>query len=97
MTLSLKGLPKLEYVAFEGNPVEETIPMFKYYIANELPKVKYLDWTQISKDDRTKGMTLDLSNTWKGKNDITARCKHPHTQKTHGSLFIFLFIIIIIF
>ena len=83
ITLHLKGLQKLEYVVFEGNPVEETIPMFNYYIINELPKVKYLNWTQVSKDDRTKGMTLDLNNTWKGKNDITAKGKHTHTYITH--------------
>ena len=77
----LKSLQKLEYVCFKGNPVEQAIPMFKCYIANELPKVKYLDWIQITKEDRERGESLDLNETWKSKND-------PFIRSTTHSIFI---------
>jgi Leucine-rich repeat (LRR) protein len=36
--LPIKKLTKLEILSFDGNPVEEKIKFFKFFIINELPK-----------------------------------------------------------
>lgn len=76
----LKSLQKLEYISFKGNPIEQTIPMFKCYIANELPKVKYLDWIQLTKEDHERGVSLDLNDVWKSKNDPFIRSNIQYSQ-----------------
>lgn len=61
----LKQLSKLEYLSFEGNPIERSIPSFRHYIAYELPKLHFLDWVQITKEDRATAAELAAKGTWK--------------------------------
>jgi hypothetical protein len=46
----LKRLPKLEFLSFDGNPIEESIFQFRGFVVNEMPKLKYLDWDAITKE-----------------------------------------------
>jgi len=64
----LRKISKLEYLSFEGNPVETSIPEFRSYIAYELPKLKYLDWEQITKEERQKGVQMEKQKVWEAKN-----------------------------
>jgi Leucine-rich repeat (LRR) protein len=48
----VKQLPKLEFLSFLGNPVEDKIKEFRAFITNELPKLKVLDWEFITKEVR---------------------------------------------
>lgn len=46
----LKKLPKLELLSLSGNPIYDKIKELKYFLINELPKLKYLDWEPVTKD-----------------------------------------------
>lgn len=50
--LHIKKLPKLEFISFNGNPLQDKIREFKLFVVNELPKIKYLDWEAVSKEVR---------------------------------------------
>lgn len=60
----MKSLTKLEYVSFEGNPIEVSINNFRMYIAHELPNLDYLDLNPVTKHERSQGDLLDQSKTW---------------------------------
>jgi serine/threonine protein kinase len=50
----LKKLPKLAFVSFAENPVEVAIIKFRLFIISELPKLKYMDWQAVGKDERSE-------------------------------------------
>ena len=50
----LKKIGKLEYVSFEGNPMETSIPSFLFFCILELPKLKQMDWRPVTKADRSQ-------------------------------------------
>lgn len=63
----LKKLNKLEYLSFVGNPVQVNIPEFRYFVINELPRLKYLNWDTIGKEDRLFAQELEEKGVWKDK------------------------------
>jgi serine/threonine protein kinase len=63
----LKKLSKLEYINFSGNPIQTTIREFRYFAIQELPRVKYLNWELIAKEDRSFASELATSGTWDNK------------------------------
>ena len=69
----LKKLPKLEYLNFSGNPVQSTIREFRYFVIQELPRLKYLNWDVIAKEDRSFASDLAVSGTWDSKNSLIAQ------------------------
>lgn len=50
----LKKLPKLTHVSFAENPVEVSIIKFRLFVISELPKLKYVDWMPITKEERAE-------------------------------------------
>lgn len=46
----IKKLPKLEFLSFDGNPLEQSITNFKYFVIYDMAKLKYLDWEPITKE-----------------------------------------------
>lgn len=62
--IHLKKLSKLEFLSFYGNPIENKIQEFKYFIINELPKLKYYNWDLITKEDRIKSHKLESEGLW---------------------------------
>ena len=46
----LKKLPKLEYLVLEGNPIELKVTDFRAHILSEIPKLKYYNWTVLTKE-----------------------------------------------
>lgn len=68
----LKKLAKLEYINFSGNPIQTTIREFRYFIIQELPKLKYLNWELIAKEDRSFAADLAQSGTWDNKTKSVA-------------------------
>eukprot|EP00727_Mastigamoeba_balamuthi_P007083 m51a1_g2996 putative leucine-rich repeat-containing protein (1494) ;mRNA; r:756253-761961 len=70
---AIRKIPKLEYLSFEGNPIEHAVPEFRSYIINELPKLHYFNWVVVTKDDRNKAVALDLQKTWQAKNNPVGR------------------------
>jgi hypothetical protein len=65
----LRKLPKLEYLNFAGNSICRNIPHFKFFVIVELPKLKYLDWDEISKEDRSVAEKLNAEGKWKDKSN----------------------------
>lgn len=63
LLVHLKKLPKLEYLNFSGNPIQDTIPHFRYLVIHELPHLKYLNWDMISKEVRIHFRKLYLCLT----------------------------------
>jgi hypothetical protein len=55
------------YLSFLDNPIEDDIPEFRCFIAHELPRLKYLDWLPITKEERAKGTKLDSERFWAKK------------------------------
>lgn len=62
----LKKLPKLTHLSFADNPMERTIPKFRLLVISELPKLKYLDWTVVTKEERVEAAKLEKT-FWKDK------------------------------
>lgn len=60
----LKKLAKLEYLAFEGNPVESQIASFTFFCIGELPKLKSMDWKPVSKKDRDQARVIEAQGTF---------------------------------
>jgi len=79
----LKKLPKLEYINFSGNPIQTTIREFRYFAIFELPKLKYLNWELIAKEDRSFASDLAASGTWDNKNRSIA--SHSNSGATFTS------------
>ncbi len=50
----LKKLPKLTFVSFAENPVEVAIIKFRLFVVSELPKLKYLDWQAVTKEEKAE-------------------------------------------
>lgn len=69
----LKKLPKLEYLNVSGNPVQSSIREFRYFVIQELPRLKYLNWDVIAKEDRSFASDLAVSGTWDSKSNIIAQ------------------------
>eukprot|EP01088_Endostelium_zonatum_P000750 TRINITY_DN1099_c0_g1_i1.p1 TRINITY_DN1099_c0_g1~~TRINITY_DN1099_c0_g1_i1.p1 ORF type:complete len:848 (+),score=201.99 TRINITY_DN1099_c0_g1_i1:188-2731(+) len=79
----LMKLPKLEYLTFLGNPCETKIEEFRLFVIAEMPKLKYLDWVVISKDERDLARRYALANKWDEKNKALER-KSAITMKGGG-------------
>ena len=60
----LRQLTKLEYLALEGNPVTQAIRDYRLYVISELPKLHYLDWAQVTKDERVQAAAMDARKAW---------------------------------
>jgi hypothetical protein len=60
----LKKLAKLEYLAFEGNPIETSITSFSFFCIGELPKLKFMDWKPVSKNDRAQARVIEAQGTF---------------------------------
>lgn len=45
----LRPIQKLQYLAIKNNPVAD-IPELRLYILRELPEMKVLDWTNVTKE-----------------------------------------------
>jgi Leucine-rich repeat (LRR) protein len=67
IVVPLKKLPKLEYLAFVGNPAEESIKEFKLFVINDLTKLRYMDWEMITKEVAS---STNVSNILIEKNQI---------------------------
>lgn len=67
LLVHLKKMPKLEYISFIGNPVQASMPQFRYFVINELPKLRCVNWEVISKEDRAVAADLDNKATWGDK------------------------------
>lgn len=67
----LKRLPRLEYLALEGNPIELSVTEFRALVAHELPRLKYLDWAPVTKDERQRGAQLDRQGAWSARDDFS--------------------------
>jgi hypothetical protein len=65
--MPLKKLPKLSHISFADNPVAATLPFFRLFVVNELPKLQFIDWEPITKDVLTS----------------LTQHTHTHTQHTH--------------
>eukprot|EP01125_Pyxidicula_operculata_P020110 TRINITY_DN7361_c0_g1_i1.p1 TRINITY_DN7361_c0_g1~~TRINITY_DN7361_c0_g1_i1.p1 ORF type:complete len:1606 (+),score=471.90 TRINITY_DN7361_c0_g1_i1:9-4826(+) len=61
----VKEIPKLQYISFAGNPVENSIPEFNSYIIHELPELKYFNWDPVTKEEKQKAEKLAESGIWK--------------------------------
>lgn len=46
----LKKIPKLEYMVLEGNQIELKVTDFRAHILSEIPKLKYYNWTVLTKE-----------------------------------------------
>jgi serine/threonine protein kinase len=77
----LKKLSKLEYINFYGNPIQTTIREFRYFIIQELPRLKYLNWELIAKEDRSFAADLAASGTWDNKTKSVAL--HATNSQSH--------------
>lgn len=85
----LKKLPKLEYLSLAGNPVQSTIREFRYFVIQELPRLKFLNWDVIAKEDRSFASDLAVSGTWDSKTDLIAQhASSPNLApaRPHGPL-----------
>ncbi|ELR18987.1 Armadillo/betacatenin-like repeat domain containing protein [Acanthamoeba castellanii str. Neff] len=78
----LKTLPKLNWLSFEGNACEQSIPYFREFIAHELPKLSYLDWKPITREERSEATKLAAKGIWKDKDSLAELRK----AKTSGVL-----------
>ncbi|KAH3761172.1 hypothetical protein Pelo_6998 [Pelomyxa schiedti] len=77
----LRNIPRLEYLSFEGNPVENEIRFFQQYILSELPKLRFFNWAPVSKQEVDKAMALDGQNAW-GQKLMTATIPSRPTSTT---------------
>lgn len=85
----LKKLPKLEYLSLSGNPVQSTIREFRYFVIQELPRLKFLNWDVIAKEDRSFASDLSVSGTWDSKSNLIAQhASSPNLApaRPHGPL-----------
>lgn len=57
----LKSLPKLEYINVD---VQSNIPSFRQFIIHELPKIKYVNWEIVTKEERVEAEELQSKGTW---------------------------------
>jgi hypothetical protein len=64
LLIFLKRLPKLEYLSLEENPVTRE-KEYRLFVIAELPKLKFLDWKEISKEERAAAEKID----WKAVKD----------------------------
>lgn len=63
----LRDLPRLEYLALGGNPMVARIPHFRYFIINEMPQLRFIDYEPVTAKDRKKARQLATLGTWKEK------------------------------
>lgn len=57
-------MPKLEYISFTGNLIQNLIPEFRYFIINELSKLRYYNWEPVTKEDRIVSADLKSKGIW---------------------------------
>lgn len=57
----LKKLTKFEYFNLDGQP---SIPKFRYFLIYELPRLKYINWSPITKEELTESNELQSKGTW---------------------------------
>jgi hypothetical protein len=60
----LKKLPKLEFLSLIGNPVEDKIRELRFFLINEMPKLKYLDWEPVTKEEKQRAIKLEGEGVW---------------------------------
>jgi hypothetical protein len=86
LLVHLKKLPKLEYLTFSNNPIMSSIQDFRYLVIHELPKLRYLNWDLISKEDRAMAADLNAKGTWdKGRTSGGAESSARPTLLTRES------------
>ena len=61
----MKKMPKLTHVSFAENAVETSIMKFRLFVISELPKLKYMDWQAVTKEDRNECSKHE--HLWKDK------------------------------
>lgn len=64
----LKRLPKLEYLGFEENPFTWGDDKYRLFVIAELPRLKYLDWREVTKEEREEAGKLE--STWTGIKNV---------------------------
>ncbi|KAL6057077.1 Protein kinase domain-containing protein [Balamuthia mandrillaris] len=79
----LKKLPKLAYLSFQGNPCEFNIPEFRLFVIYELPQITYLDWTPVTKEEKSRAAKLAAADTWKDK-DLLDRDRSNRRQSVNS-------------
>lgn len=55
----LQSLPKLRYLYFNGNPVQQSIFKYRFFVISQLPKLHFLDGDPVTKEERKKAKKLD--------------------------------------
>eukprot|EP01122_Echinamoeba_exundans_P012223 TRINITY_DN5057_c0_g2_i1.p1 TRINITY_DN5057_c0_g2~~TRINITY_DN5057_c0_g2_i1.p1 ORF type:complete len:2032 (+),score=615.01 TRINITY_DN5057_c0_g2_i1:497-6097(+) len=86
LLVHLKKLPKLEYLTFSNNPIQSSIQDFRYLVIHELPKLRYLNWDLISKEDRAMAADLNAKGIWdKGRASAAADSSARPTLLTRES------------
>ncbi len=73
-------------MSFLDNPIEITIPEFRCFIAQELPRLKYLDWLPITKEERAKAAKLDADGFWSSKDLPVKDTGSPHAREAAAFL-----------
>jgi hypothetical protein len=54
-------------LSFIDNSVETKIPEFRCFVIQELPRLKFLDWLPITKEERAKATKLESDGVWAAK------------------------------
>ena len=57
----LKKLPKLSHVSFAENPIEVAIIKFRLLVISELSKLKFVDWSPVSRDEQKEAGRVEHS------------------------------------
>ncbi|EFA75619.1 leucine-rich repeat-containing protein [Heterostelium album PN500] len=61
----LRKIKTLEYLALDGNPIEKSIPEFRLFMVNAIPKLKYFNWVAIPKEEKLRASKLEAEGFWK--------------------------------
>ena len=64
---SLARLPKLQYLNLAGNPCTTTVNKYRLFVINEFKQIKFLDWVEITKEERMEATRLDAEGEWQEK------------------------------
>ncbi|MDP2438419.1 MAG: leucine-rich repeat protein, partial [archaeon] len=60
----LRNLSALSYLALEGNPTAKKVPQFRAFVIHSFPKLKFLDWQAVSKQEQKAAETLSSAAPW---------------------------------
>jgi hypothetical protein len=63
------------------NPIETRIAEFRHFVVAELPRLKYLDWLPITKEEKSKAAKLESDGLWAGKTQPIKETGSPRSRE----------------